>query len=426
MGPLHAKFANRGRRKSTSVSTGVVAEETWSIPRDRAPTAPSQTRHYEPPAATPETWPCKPSVANPIVKAMFDFVPRSSAEVAFSKGDRLEILLKCGEDWWRAYHLGTKETGYIPKSYVASASSLESQEVADLHIAAQIQYPARRTEPVINDLTPDSGWEISPHTLQLGHQLGEGSFGEVWYGTWNNVVPVAIKRLRSGSMTREQFLDEAAIMKTLRHKHILALHAVCSLQEPILIVTEYMPYGALLDVLRGATYPMTSKIYMATQVADGMLYLEGKQLIHRDLAARNVLVGESLICKISDFGLARLLQSDEYDITSDQRFPVKWTAPEAFLKNCFSIKSDVWSFGILMMEIVTDGAIPYPGMTKRQVMDEVPYGYRMKKPPNCPEPFYEIAFSCWTHNMDDRPSFDHIYDALYNFSVYSERSYDVQ
>ena len=112
---------------------------------------------------------------------------------------------------------------------------------------------------------------------------------------------------------------------------------------------------------KGRTLKMPQLIDMAAQIAQGMAYLELQNYIHRDLAARNVLVGENNIVKIADFGLARLIKEDEYEARVGARFPIKWTAPEAANFSKFSIKSDVWSFGILLTELVTYGRIPYPG-----------------------------------------------------------------
>ncbi|ETE68470.1 Protein-tyrosine kinase 6, partial [Ophiophagus hannah] len=95
-------------------------------------------------------------------------------------------------------------------------------------------------------------------------------------------------------------------------------------------------------------------VCLAFQVAEGMSYLESQNFIHRDLAARNVLVGENYICKVGDFGMARLIEEDTY-LSYTQSFPYKWTAPEALSCGCYSIKSDVWSFGILLYEIMTRG-----------------------------------------------------------------------
>ncbi len=106
---------------------------------------------------------------------------------------------------------------------------------------------------------------------------------------------------------------------------------------------------------------------LCKQVAQGMAYLEKHGYVHRDLAARNVLVGKTLNVKVADFGLSRSVVEDEYVAHEGAKFPIKWTAPEACLTNAFSTKSDVWSFGVLISELVTYGRIPYPGMNNHEV-----------------------------------------------------------
>ena len=150
-----------------------------------------------------------------------------------------------------------------------------------------------------------------------------------------------------------------------RHPKLIQLYAVCTDSEPIYIVTELMKNGALLDYLhdKGKALKLAQLVDMAAQAAAGMAYLESQSFIHRDLAARNVLVGENNICKIADFGLARVIETDLYTAREGAKFPIKWTAPEAAMMNKFSIKSDVWSFGILLVEVVTYGRIPYVAAT---------------------------------------------------------------
>ncbi len=172
-------------------------------------------------------------------------------------------------------------------------------------------------------------------------------------------------------MDPRDFLTEAQIMKKLRHPKLIQLYAVCTLEEPIYIITELMRHGSLLEYLqgKGRTLKLPQLIDMAAQIASGMAYLETQNYIHRDLAARNVLVTDNNIVKIADFGLARLIKEDEYEARVGARFPIKWTAPEAAHYSKFSIKSDVWSFGILLTELVTFGRIPYPG--KRKLLETI-------------------------------------------------------
>merc|ERR1711874_145374 len=223
-----------------------------------------------------------------------------------------------------------------------------------------------------------------------------------------NTTPVAIKTLKTGTMDPKDFLSEAHIMKKLRHPKLIQLYAVCTLEEPIYIITELMKNGSLLEYLqgKGRTMKLTQLIDMSAQIAAGMAYLESQNYIHRDLAARNVLVGDNHIVKIADFGLARLIKEDEYEARVGARFPIKWTAPEAANYSRFSIKSDVWSFGILLTELVTYGRIPYPGMTNAEVLHQVEHGYRMQAPQGCPPALYDIMLECWHKDPIKRPTFE--------------------
>ena len=222
-------------------------------------------------------------------------------------------------------------------------------------------------------------------SLKLQHQLGSGNFGDVWQGLWNDTTKVAIKTLKPGTMDPQAFLNEAELMKKLIYPKLVQLYAVCSRDEPIYIVTELMPNGSLLDYLRseeGRTLKLPHLIDMSAQIADGMAFLEKHGYVHRDLAARNILVGENNAVKVADFGLSRLLEEDIYEPQEGAKFPIKWTAPEACLKHQFSIKSDVWSFGILLTELITYGRVPYPGMNNRQVRYITQGSYSIEKPLN--------------------------------------------
>ncbi|KAL0170027.1 hypothetical protein M9458_034623, partial [Cirrhinus mrigala] len=171
-------------------------------------------------------------------------------------------------------------------------------------------------------------------------------------------------------------------------------------------------------------------------VADGMAYIEQRNYIHRDLRAANILVSDELICKIADFGLARLIENNEYTAREGKFASI--VEPRE-LKRClrslrckainygtFSIKSDVWSFGVLLTEIVTYGRIPYPGMTNPEVIANLERGYRMPCPDNCPEDLYDIMKHCWTESPDNRPTFEYLRSVLEDFFTATERQYQEQ
>nr|AAT67598.1 Src tyrosine kinase 3 [Suberites domuncula] len=263
-------------------------------------------------------------------------------------------------------------------------------------------------------------WEIERSSIVLKKRLGAGQFGEVWQGVWNGTTPVAVKQLKPNTMAVEDYLAEAQIMKKLQHEKLIQLYAVCSKTQPVYIVTELMKNGSLLDYLQkgeGRHLKLPELVDVSAQVASGMAFLEAQHYIHRDLAARNVLVGEGNIVKVADFGLARCIVDDEYTAREGAKFPIKWTAPEAALFNRFSIKSDVWSFGIFLVELITHGRVPYPGMTNGEVLAKVEQGYRMPPPPGCPDPLYQIMMDCWKQDPEERPTFEYLKYHLEDYFV---------
>uniref|UniRef100_A0A9L0S9F1 Tyrosine-protein kinase n=1 Tax=Equus caballus TaxID=9796 RepID=A0A9L0S9F1_HORSE len=280
------------------------------------------------------------------------------------------------------------------------------------------------SKPQTQGLAKDA-WEIPRESLRLEVKLGQGCFGEVWMGTWNGTTRVAIKTLKPGTMSPEAFLQEAQVMKKLRHEKLVQLYAVVS-EEPIYIVTEYMSKGSLLDFLKGETgkyLRLPQLVDMAAQIASGMAYVERMNYVHRDLRAANILVGENLVCKVADFGLARLIEDNEYTARQGAKFPIKWTAPEAALYGRFTIKSDVWSFGILLTELTTKGRVPYPGMVNREVLDQVERGYRMPCPPECPESLHDLMCQCWRKEPEERPTFEYLQAFLEDYFTSTEPQY---
>lgn len=261
-------------------------------------------------------------------------------------------------------------------------------------------------------------WEIDRNRLTLLNELGRGQFGQVYEGLFNGKTRVAIKTLREDTMNPQDFLAEAQIMKKMKHPNLVQLYAVCTKEEPVYIITELMSKGALISYLQtdeGKKLTMPDLIRIATQIASGMMYIEREKYVHRDLAARNILVGENRVCKIADFGLARFIKETEYEARAGARFPIKWTAPEAANFSKFTIKSDVWSFGIVLYEIITKGGTPYPDMTNAEVLNRIDKGYRMPQPPYCESKYYGIMLECWHKDPNNRPAFETLH---WKFSDY--------
>lgn len=320
----------------------------------------------------------------------------------------------------RHYRVRTSDSGdffITSKKSFATLQRLVSYytEKAD-GLCHKLAAPCPKPKPIVWDLSQGTRdeWEIPRDSVQLIQKLGSGNFGDVWYGLWRHSTEVAVKMLKPGTMDPEAFLQEAAIMKQFRHEKLVSLYAICSREEPIYIVTEYMAYGSLLEHLRsdrGRELTLPALIDMAAQIASGMSYIESKQLIHRDLAARNILVGENNVVKVADFGLARIIEDSEYTAREGAKFPIKWTAPEAALYGKFTIKSDVWSYGIVLYELISYGQIPYMGMPNRKVVESVGRGYRLQKPVNCecPDAVYEIMLSCWDAEPEKRPTFESLF-----------------
>ncbi|XP_062540786.1 tyrosine-protein kinase Src64B-like [Armigeres subalbatus] len=310
----------------------------------------------------------------------------------------------------------------IQQNQIKLMCKLSHGNSGNVHDLSQMLSGSNPKSHQVKQLVPDLAdkWEINRDEIQLIRKLGQGSFGKVYYGMWRNKIEVAVKILRNGSMSTQAFLQEAAIMKKFRHANLVKLYAVCSKEKPIYIVQEYMPKGSLLDYLRtgdGQFLKLHSLIYIAAQVASGMEYLEERQLIHRDLAARNVLIGEKKLAKICDFGLARVIKNDEYRPKGGFQMAANWTALEGILYSTFSIKSDVWSYGILLMELFTYGQVPYPGMENNEIIRQVERGYRMPKPKNLPNDIYNLMLKCWDVIPKKRPTFKFLYHYFHNLRV---------
>uniref|UniRef100_A0A8C7YVI1 Receptor protein-tyrosine kinase n=1 Tax=Oryzias sinensis TaxID=183150 RepID=A0A8C7YVI1_9TELE len=244
--------------------------------------------------------------------------------------------------------------------------------------------------------------------------LGAGAFGTVHKGVWTPEgetvkIPVAIKVLRENTSPKanKEILDEAYVMAGVTSPYVCRLLGIC-LTSTVQLVTQLMPYGCLLDYVRENKDCIGSQFLLnwCVQIAKGMSYLEDIRLVHRDLAARNVLVKNPNHVKITDFGLARLLDIDETEYHADGgKVPIKWMALESIMHRRFTHQSDVWSYGVTVWELMTFGSKPYDTIPARKIPDVLEGGERLPQPPICTIDVYMIMVKCWMIDPDSRPKF---------------------
>uniref|UniRef100_A0A8C5MBJ7 Tyrosine-protein kinase n=1 Tax=Leptobrachium leishanense TaxID=445787 RepID=A0A8C5MBJ7_9ANUR len=252
--------------------------------------------------------------------------------------------------------------------------------------------------------------EINPKSVEKIKTLGRGSFGHVWLGLWNGTTEVAIKELQVTAESLQNTLyGEAETMWKLNHERLLKLYAVCLQTEPVFIVTEYMKHGTLKSYLRGHQKTRDLELHMlidfAVQISQGMCYMEKHNCVHRDLRSENILLSAMMSCKIGDFGMARFMEDSSVTMTAESKVPIKWMAPEVFQTQRYSSKSDVWSFGVLLVEVMTYGKIPFTGKTNQDYIEQILTGTPFQPPANCPDNVSYIMEQCWRHEPNARPSF---------------------
>ncbi|XP_070556590.1 tyrosine kinase receptor Cad96Ca-like isoform X2 [Ptychodera flava] len=323
----------------------------------------------------------------------------------------------------RLYNLSRSDTSSQPSIEIEVTKDV----LPDVDNLLDAKIPIIEAVPLI----PNDMWEFPRTNLNISqHILGKGAFGQVRKAEAFNIhgnpgcIEVAVKTLKDGCSfeEKENFMREIAMMKSLScdHPNIITLLGCCTVTEPIYMIVELAKYGSLLDSLRSRrkdciyvningisqTVPQKELLQYISQIAKGMSFLEQERFVHRDLATRNILLGENRICKISDFGLARDVDgSDIYHRTSQGPLPIRWMAPESLKYSIHTSKSDVWSYGVVLWEIITLGSTPYVKMTGKEVIKEVIRGYKMHKPRHCSQKIYDFMSSCWRTNPTERPSF---------------------
>ncbi|ULT98763.1 hypothetical protein L3Y34_000253 [Caenorhabditis briggsae] len=285
---------------------------------------------------------------------------------------------------------------------------------------------------VDNKYTIDD-WELEKESVTLGEVIGQGTFGKVYLAQGKKCVsirgdafgPCAVKintEEAAESLENMNYLMEANVMKNFKTTFIVKLFGVVSSVHPAWVVMEFMELGNLRDYLRAKReeevfdenncnfyniVPREKICEWAAQICDGMAYLESLKFCHRDLAARNCMIDKTELVKIGDFGMARdLFYHDYYKPSGKRMMPVRWMSPESLKDGKFDSKSDIWSFGVVLYELITLGAQPYIGLSNDEVLNYIGMARKViKKPDCCSEYWYKIMKMCWRYAPRDRPTF---------------------
>jgi hypothetical protein len=268
-------------------------------------------------------------------------------------------------------------------------------------------------------------WEIKYDDIKMSKKIGRGAFGVVYKGKWR-MQTVAVKQLNTGGkeMTQKQydeFFGECEVMMSLRpHKNIAQLLGVSvDPSKPLCIVTDFYANGSLFDfIMSDKQFGWDFVIRALEGVTAGMYHLHSESILHRDLAARNILLSEALEAKVSDFGLSKkVLQPQEDQQESFFRGAFKYMAPESLARNVFSTKTDVWSFGVTVWEVITRKA-PFTELDLYAAAKKIKKGLRLPIPDDCPASVAGLMNACWYIDPDARPEFDEL--SVYFETIRSE------
>jgi len=251
--------------------------------------------------------------------------------------------------------------------------------------------------------------EIPHNALKLGQELGRGSFGTVYQGTYR-YDDVAIKQLILGKLnqdTLEEFQNESKIMWNARSPHIVQLFGTCSSSPPYCLVMELMKGGNLYDFLqrnKNKALPWSLRISLATDVAKGVLALHENRIVHRDLKSLNVLLDENTKAKLTDFGLSKIKTQTASTTKNESAGTLAWMAPELLQRKAtHTQKSDMYSYGMVVWEISSCDT-PFKDVSNQTLlMQLVKGGEREDIPEGTPLAVEKLIKGCWEGKGEARP-----------------------
>ncbi|KAL5199961.1 hypothetical protein ABZP36_021164 [Zizania latifolia] len=257
-------------------------------------------------------------------------------------------------------------------------------------------------------------WEINFGALTFQDKVASGTYGDLYRGTYFG-EEVAIKVLKSDRLNEnmeEEFKHEVCIMRKIRHKNIVRFLGACTKPTTLCIVTEFMKNGSVYDYLhkRKGSFKLPSLLKAAFDISKGMNYLHQNKIIHRDLKTANLLMDEHELIKVADFGVARV--KAESGVMTAETGTYRWMAPEVIEHKPYDSKADVFSFGVVLWELLT-GKIPHEFLTPLQAaIGVVQENLRPAIPKGTNPKLAKLLKSCWEQNPAERPDFENILEEL--------------
>ncbi|KAI3447912.1 hypothetical protein Pfo_004577 [Paulownia fortunei] len=372
--------------------------------------------------------------------------PRPMHEITFSTDDKpkllsqlTSLLAEVGLNIQEAHAFSTVD-GYSLDVFVVDGWPFE--EVEQLRTALEKEvlkieknsWPNPHSLPPLNEheqikikcesdhLTiPNDGtdvWEIDPQYLKFESKVASGSYGDLYKGTYCS-QEVAIKILKAERLNTElqkEFAQEVYIMRKIRHKNVVQFIGACTRPPNLCIVTEYMSGGSVYDYLhkQKATFKLPGLLKVAIDISKGMNYLHQNNIIHRDLKAANLLVDENEVVKVGDFGVARV--KAQTGVMTAETGTYRWMAPEVIEHKPYDHKADVFSFGVVLWELLT-GKLPYEYLTPLQAaVGVVQKGLRPTIPKHTHPKLAELLERCWQQDPTLRPDFSEATEILQQIS----------
>ncbi|KAL8267931.1 hypothetical protein R6Q59_001729 [Mikania micrantha] len=342
----------------------------------------------------------KPKLLNQLTCLLAEIGLNIQEAHAFSTVDHYSLDVFVVDGWPH------EETDELRDAIEKKLARLEKQDLPDHHSSALYHFN------IPNDGTDE--WEIDPQFLTLDHKVASGSYGDLYKGTYRG-QEVAIKMLKAENITtnmQQDFIQEVYIMRKIRHKNVVQFIGACTDTSSLSIVTEFMSGGSVYDYLhkQKGTFKLPILLKVASDISKGMNYLHQNNIIHRDLKAANLLMDENDVVKVADFGVARV--KAQTGVMTAETGTYRWMAPEVIEHKPYDLKADVFSFGIVLWELLT-GRLPYEYLTPVQAaIGVVQKGLRPPIPKNTQPKLAQLLVRCWQKDPSLRPNFSEIIDIL--------------